>query len=254
MTKWRVHYFLLYNFFFGNFVNFFPNNQVCFSEVLDHCQKMSCKEKKVFAKEFTEKIIFNFYPRAKAIDTQIFTLFAAQEIGEMVSQILVFFNEKDLWFYFSDTKTDMLPKNLVYATDELEKYLQFVESHFVQLDGHPINSAQNNVRKISLKNFWLKSKSNSKLQDIYYDLVLINFCYIIKNVAAIFMRHSIDHLTLFRLESYYKKALDLLHRLDGTRYQEPANNILKHYKELHKTAKENSSKSTPASKDDHAFL
>lgn len=206
-----------------------------FSSYINSIKKMTSLEKSFAANDFS-LMTTKFYPRAQALIESYFVLFSATDLITIFTQLITLFDNKKIWFYFENNKKDFVPKDLDIAAQELEKYLYFIETHKVSLSGEPITCDTPRNITISLKKMLLKEYPTS---NVYFDMVLLNFCYQIKRLSALCIKWIVSYATLIRFtEDPYNKAVELFKKLKGSPYEEQANTILKNYDGLFITIKE----------------
>jgi len=175
------------------------------------CLSQNKIDKKEFSQNFKNVFLNKFIPRANALTEKLFPLFSPALLADIYRTIIEFFDEKIVWFYVGNTKNDLTANHINLLSKELLIYLQYLE-------------------KKNIKQEWLKNKSDTETQEIYYQLVTTAFCYQIRRVAAILLRQQITFANIITASNDpLKKASILVKKLKNSSFHEQATDILKNY-------------------------
>ena len=168
-----------------------------------------------------EKIIDKFYPSARSISLEIFTLMDAKQINEAI-KVLVDLLDKKHWFYLKNKDSELSSVELELLLKELEIYYNFFKkAHVYKENGLLIKSKETEsaeekaLTKISLKDYFAKVLK----VDTYLTLVAVRLDFLFLRMYSFAIKENLQNSDLANYQQTLAKIESFLAELNNSNFE-----------------------------------
>lgn len=176
--------------------------------------------KKKYLNDF-KAIVDKFYPSARSISLEIFTLMDAKQINDAVKTLVELFDKKH-WFYLKNKDSELLNIELDLLLKELEIYYNFFRKTKVYKETGQLiksneaeSSEEKALTKISLKEYFSKVLK----VDTYLSLVAVRLDFLFLKMYSFALKENLQNSDLANYQQTLTKIESFLAELNDSNFE-----------------------------------